>query len=214
MRKLAENLPNRNIILDDGPKKIKLTNPVITEAEAMEKKQKLLNGKIFGLFSPVNYQLLSVRKVYVPYELLIFSYEVNRKGKNADGNKKSFFYHSGKTGIVYDLNERHGFYIDLSEEEITWSKKDADSLDGEILLDACTREEVTENCLRTVRWKVLNRAYRNVSDISLVERQKFYRPACEMKFECREKEFIKYAYLDSYGLENEHVSGLRVRLQN
>lgn len=213
MKEPAESLPNLNSVLNDGSKKIKLTNSVTTEAEAMEKKQKLLNSKIFGLFSPVNYQLLSARKVYVPYELLIFSYEVNRKEKNTDGNKKSFFYRSGKIGIVYDLNERHAFHFDLSEE-IEWAIKDIDELDGEILPDICTREEIQESCLHTIRWKVLNRTYRNVSDISLTERHKFYRPACEMKFECREKEFIKYAYLDAYGSENEHISGLKVRLQS
>ena len=59
---------------------LKVTIPVITEDEAIGRKEKFLNAKLFGLFSPVKYEIKAVRKVYVPFELLIFSYEVNFGG--------------------------------------------------------------------------------------------------------------------------------------
>jgi hypothetical protein len=63
---------------------INVTESVRTDEEAIKKKMDLLNTKIFGLFSPVSYELKSKKKIYVPYELLVFSYEIHR------GKRKGF----------------------------------------------------------------------------------------------------------------------------
>lgn len=193
-------------------KNISITVPVIAEEDAVRQKEKLLNTKLFGLFSPVKYTTKSVKKVYVPFELLVFSYEINFGGRKREG-KKTFLNRSGQTGIVYNIKEDHAFHFDLIES-IDRINKSSESLNGEILADGCSSEEVLNNSLMTMKRKVLGRTYRNVSDLNVVSRERFYRPALEMIVEARGKEFVKYAYMDDYSSTNEHVSGLKTRLQN
>ena len=186
-----------------------VTEAVRTDEEAMQKKMKLLSKKLFGLFSPVTYKLISSRKVYVPYEYLVFSYEIHR-GKNKKV-KNSMMDRSGKVGIVFDLNEVHAFHYDLLDN-LYLNKASKSELNGQILTDNCSPEEVVNKSRETVQWKVLHRLFRDMGEVELLERKKFYRAAWELKLEANKREFVKFAYLDSYGSENEHVSGLKVRL--
>lgn len=190
---------------------LKVTIPVITEDEAIGRKEKLLNTKLFGLFSPVKYEIKAVRKVYVPFELLIFSYEVNFGGKPR--SPESVLHRDGQTAIVFNIKENHGFHFDLAEE-IRRKRLEKGSLDGDILKGGVSPDDILEDSMRIVKQKVLRRVYRNVTNLKIVKRERFYRPACEITAECRGREFIKYAYMDEYTSSNEHISGLRTRLQN
>lgn len=188
---------------------VMVTMPVCTDEEAVNKKMKLLQSKLFGLFSPVKYELKSKRKVYIPYELLIFSYEIHRGKKKIARN--GMFDRSGEVGIIFDQNEVHPFHFDLFDD-LNLRKANRTELKGDILEDNCTSREVGEKSKDFVQWKVLYRVFRDLGEVKMVERRKFYRPAWELEVEANKKEFIKYAYMDIYGSENEHVSGLKVRL--
>lgn len=187
-----------------------VTPSVKTDEEAVEAKMKSVQSKLFGIFSPVKYELIEKRKVYVPYEFLAFSYEIKR-GKMAFG-KEGQFDREGKVGIIFDLNEVHAFPFDMMESLVL--EKDTDlTAKGELLSDNCTPERAYTLSLETVRWKMLHRAFRDLGDVDLIKREKFYRSAWELKLSANNKEFIKYAYMDIYGVESEHVSGLKVRLE-
>lgn len=188
---------------------INVTESVRTDEEAIKKKMDLLNTKIFGLFSPVSYELKSKKKIYVPYELLVFSYEIHR-GKRKD-LKRGMFDREGQVGIIFDLNEVHPFHYDLYED-LEFKKYSLEKLDGDLLKDQCPTEGVEKQCREFVQWRVLQRVFRDLGQVDLVKRVKFYRPAWELLVEARNQEMIRYAYMDGYGSENEHVSGLKVRL--
>ena len=188
---------------------IMVTESVRTDEEAVEKKMKLLQTKIFGIFRLVSYNLISMRKVYIPYEQLVFSYEIHRGKKKITGN--GIFDRSGEVGIIFDLNEVHAFHFDLLEN-LNLNKIAVFELDGEILSDKCSYKEVEEKSKETVQWKVLHRLFRDLGEVKLTARKRFYRPAWELVVEANQKEFIKYAYMDLYGSENEHAGGLKARL--
>jgi hypothetical protein len=188
---------------------INVTESVRTDEEAIKKKMDLLNTKIFGLFSPVSYELKSKKKIYVPYELLVFSYEIHR-GKRKD-LKRGMFDREGQVGIIFDLNEVHPFHYDLYED-LEFKKYSLEKLDGDLLKDQCPTEDAEKQCREFVQWRVLQRVFRDLGQVDLVKRVKFYRPAWELLVEARNQEMIRYAYMDGYGSENEHVSGLKVRL--
>lgn len=192
-------ITNRDCIL--------ITEPVRTDKQAIDRKMKLVQTKLFGIFTPVTYELVSQRKVYIPYELHTYSYQI-RRGKD---DKKGFFDRSGEVGIVFDLNEVHAFHFDLLEQ-LAMKKMDKTFLDGDLLADGCSPDEAVRISTETVRWKILHRTFRDMGEVNLVKQTKFYRPAWELKVTANNREFYKYAYLDNYGSENEHVAGLRVRL--
>lgn len=188
---------------------IHVTESVGTDEEAVRKKMDLLNTKLFGLFSPVSYELKDKKKIYVPYELLVFSYEIHR-GKRKD-LKRGMFDREGQVGIIFDVNEVHPFHYDLYED-LKFKKCSLKNMDGDLLADQCPTEEVEKQCREFVQWRVLQRVFRDLGQVDLIKRVKFYRPAWELLVEARNQEMIRYAYMDGYGSENEHVSGLKVRL--
>lgn len=192
-----EKIIDRNILI---------TKPVRSDEEAIGKKMELLNTKLFGIFSPVTYNLMMRSKVYVPYELLVFSYEI-RRGK--DNQKKGLFYREGEVGIIFDMNEVHPFHFDLYDDLKLVKEK---HVEGVILSGHCTFEEAEIKSKEYVQWRVLQRAFKSSGSVELIKSIKFYRPAWEMHVEARGKKMIRYAYMDEYGPENEHVSGLKVRL--
>lgn len=186
-----------------------LTETKKTDQEAIDDKMKALSPKLFGLFNPMPYELINTRKVFIPCEFLIFSYRISRgKSKNHQPNKLD---QTGEIGIVFDVNEVHAFFFDLIEE-LKLIKKPVTSLDGVILPDQCSSQAVLEKSAETVRNKYLNRGLKQISELNLKSRRKFYRQAWELTVTAHGKEMQRYAYMDVYGSMNEHVSGLKVRL--
>ena len=189
-----------------------LTRHTKTDEEAISRKMKLIQPKLFGLFTPVKYELISKKKVYVPYIFFVFSYHL-RRGKKIDENlyRKSCFDKEGKIGIVFDLNEVHPFHFDLidSVDLIKTEKKD---IEGEIIPDQCDLKDAENQSMETIKWKLLRSVFHNFPSIEIESQLKFYRPAWELTVQSMGKSFKKYAYMDIYETENEHISGLKVRL--
>lgn len=185
-----------------------MTKNVLKDDEAIEKKMKLLNAKVFGLFSPVHYSLISKRKVFIPFEMLVFSYRIE-KGKNLQVS--SLRSREGEIGVIYDLNEEHAFHYDLYDN-LNLIQTSFDGLNEVVLPEKCTEEEVVSRCKDIVRWKMLSRVFKGIGTLTLVKRKKFYREAWELTTMCRGREYIRYAFKDNYSSQNEHVSGLKIRL--
>lgn len=90
-----------------------ITKNVFSDKEAIQRKMEMLNTKIFGLFSPVHYSLLRKKKVFIPFELLVFNYRIE-KSRNLKVN--SLRVREGEIGVIYDLNEEHAFHYDLFDK--------------------------------------------------------------------------------------------------
>ena len=184
-------------------KYIQATEEVRSKEEAIEQKMKFLQPKLFG-YPLVNYSLKGMRKVYIPYSLLVFHYVIDRK----IGLRRE-----GEMAVIFDLNEVHPFHYDLADGFNT-RKLRTENLDGDFLPINCTDEEAQEKSINTIQWKGLYRAYRSKGELTLLRSEKFYRPVWELDLDHKGRQFIRYAPLDTYGSSNEHLSGLKIRLEN
>ena len=191
---------------------IKILQRERTTEEAIAEKMKSLSPKLFGIFAPVVYELISWKTVLIPYYLLTYEYSM-REGFS----KKRFMNRSGEITVIFDANEVHGFHFDKAEyadfKTVCVNRK---SLLGEyeIIEMNCTEEDIEENCLDLIRYRYLQKISRGGSEIIFMEKEKFYRPAVEMTVMARGKVMERYAYLDKYTLSSEHISGLKVRLDS
>ena len=117
--------------------------------------------------------------------------------------------------MMYDANEKHGFYFDLSEREFLSLKKlhlPEVETRFEIFEDKIDREEREKKVRELIKYKYLRRIARVGAELTLVKTTRFYRPAMELIVNAKGKEMERYAYMDRFSLSSEHVSGLKVRL--
>lgn len=195
----------------NADKSLLITVPVMTKEQAIDAKMRLLNTKLFGIFTIVTYELKSSRKVYMPFDVLRYSYELNLTARKKGNKKGGLFHRDAEVGVVFNVAEDHAFHYDLNEE-IRMKTLDALEEGSEVIKGTVTDAEILERCKTYLTRKILGKAYKNARNIELEEKTRFYRPAYEIIVECRGREFVKYAYLDEYESTNEHISGLRPRL--
>lgn len=187
-----------------------VTPKISTPEEAIERRMKSLNYKLFGLFNPVPYVYKSSRPVNIPFELFTYSYVVRYGNKTNGGLGK--WDKKGNVTMVFDLHEPFAYHFDDKTDKLTLKTIGKDEIDDEFLPDQCTREEAERRCTDSVKTNILRRIYHRVGDIELISNIRFYRPALELVVEAGGKEFIKHVYLDSYEMGGEHLSGLRTRM--
>ncbi len=193
-------------------KQITFTTPnVFSDEEAVEFKMKQIHPKLFGLFCPVKYQVVSKEKVLVPYLFLVFDYRLMRSTKNRELGKTGMFDREGQIGVVFDMNEVHSFHFDLYDD-LKLKEKKTEDLKGRFVKANCTEREAVETALENVKWQYRRKVFHAMPEITLAKKVKFYREAWELKLDCRGKEYVKFAYRDNFAAKNEHISGLRVRL--
>ena len=65
-------------------KDVYVTSPYQTDQEAIDWKMKKIHPKLFGLWCPVKYDLKEKERVFIPYCLFVFDYELKR-GKKENG---------------------------------------------------------------------------------------------------------------------------------
>jgi len=159
----------------------------------------------------VNYERNGIRRVWVPYYYMTYDYEVIR---NVFFNKSKSFNRRGKLAVVYDVNEMHAFHYDLdAEDELPLVRKNIDSIEGSILPDKDI-EEIRANAERSVQRQILWKAYKMEGKLKPIKTVKFFREAWELDLKYKDRTFIKYAYLDKYGIHDEKARGLTARLEN
>ncbi|MCQ4638497.1 hypothetical protein NE619_17345 [Anaerovorax odorimutans] len=192
-------------------KKIFVTPNIQDDEEAIALKMKQIHPKLLGLFCPVKYELIAKEKVQLPYEFLVFHYKLVRSTKKQDLNKQGIFDREGDVAVVFDMNEVHAFHFDLFDD-LNLQAKDVSALQGRIIKANCSEKEVLEQSIECIKWQYLRKVFHAIPQLTLIQRKRFYREAWRLELMCRGKQYEKFAYRDRFGAENEHISGLRVRL--
>ncbi len=189
--------------------KIVKTQNVKEDSVALAVKMKQIHPKLFGLFCPFKYQLLKTENVLVPYLFMILDYETGRTDKL--GTKPRRLGKTGQIGVVYDMNEKHAFHFDLYEDLALQESRIA-SVKSKLLEPKCSEHEAVNESIECAKWQYLRRSLYSIPDVTLSSKRLFYREAIELTLECRGQTYTKYAYKDHFAAENEHISGLKVRL--
>lgn len=215
MKRLV-NTKNENIsealIGDPGKEMVLTTRSIYNKEDAIEAKMRSVEPKFFGI-KMINYRQKGMRKVWVPCYFMIYDFKVKR---NVFFNKSNVFDKEGRVGAVYDANEMHASHYDvLTDGDIPMIKRSLSTMDGDILLDGGDMKRIIEDTEYSIRRQILFKAYKTMdSELKRVKLVKFYREAWELEMTYKDRTFIKYAYLDDYGVQNERARGLNTRLDS
>ena len=170
----------------------------------------MLQPKLFGVnLGKLN--ICGMRKVWVPYSLYELSYYVDRSSMIS---RRKTFDKSGKLHFIYDHNEAHQFQFDMEEDDKLDLVKIPDFPgDREVLEKTKQPHEVKADLIEHSRERVLRRIYGVSSNVTLSQETAFYRAAVEIQIDYGKGINYRYAYLDDYGVSNEHMIGLRYRMK-
>lgn len=183
-----------------------VTSPYQTDQEAIDWKMKKIHPKLFGLWCPVKYELEKKEKVFIPYRLFVFDYELKRgKKENGPLDRK------GQIGAIYNMYEGHCLHFDLNDD-LGLCRRSLDSLPGKILKSNYSDDDVLEDTIETVKWRYLRKIFNTLPGVTLNKTVPFYREAWKLKLIARGEEYEKFAYLDVFGMQSENISGLKVRM--
>lgn len=187
-----------------------VTKSIHTKEDAIEAKMHQAEPKLLGI-KMVKYEHKNLRKVWIPCYFMIYDFNVKR---NVFFNKSEMFDKKGTVGVVFDANEMHASHYDvLTDGEIPMEQMPQSMMDGDILPDGGSLEQIIEAAEYSIRRQILFKAYKTMdSELNRVSLVKFYREAYELELGYKDRTYIKYAYLDDYGVQNERARGLNTRL--
>lgn len=186
------------------------TDIVRNREDAIEEKIKLLHGSIFG--KPiVKFEIDSMRDVWVPYCYLVYHYDL---GGNSLFNKKRSS-REGKVAVVFDLNETHPMQYDIYENgELKLIKKEACGA-RKIISAGISENEILKQTEQHIQMRIMKRFYGKQGDLKLISKKSFFRPAVELELIYRKENVNKrYVYLDEFGIQSEHILGLKYRVEH
>lgn len=194
----------------DSTKQQYVTAQTLDREEAVEKKLKLLRGNFFG--KPImKFQVGQVTDVWVPYCYLEYRFVVERSVLF----KKKGLEKSGEVGLVFDMNEMHPFQYDLYESGQLPLKKENLGKERTIIHSENTMADVKEKAEDHIQYKIMRKFYGAEGKLSLKKNMLFYRPAVELEIIYKEEnKNLRYAYLDEFSVDSEHVLGLKYRVDN
>lgn len=187
------------------------TKQVADRQEAIDSKLKLLRGSIFGR-PIVKFDIGTVRDVWVPYCYLEYDFHVERSVMF----KRRGLVKEGKVAVVLDVNEMHPFQYDIYESgELPLVKGSPDTENREMIKTENSFHDMDEKSREYIQFKIMKKFYGRNGELDLVVQKLFYRPAVEMEIIYKgENSNLRYAYLDEFAVENEHVLGLKYRVDN
>ena len=187
------------------------THQVLDREEAIESKLKLLRGSFFG--KPIQkFDIGTVRDVWVPYCYLQYHFYVERNIMF----KKKGLEKEGEVAVVFDMNEMHPFQYDYYEDgEIKLRKGKIDDGSRDIIKCTNSFHDVEKKAIDHIQFKIMKRFYGRDGELTLTKRKRFYRPAVELEIIYKvEHSNLRYAYLDEFAIESEHILGLKYRVDN
>ena len=191
-----------------------VTKSIYSKEDAIEYKMRSVEPKLLGI-KMVNYELKGMRKVWVPCYFMMYEFKAVR---NIFFAKSKALNREGIIAAVFDANEMHTSHYDvLTEGEIPLVKKSLSEMseDAVILNDKESLEKIKEQAEFSIKRQMLFKAYKTMeSELELIEMYKFYREAWEMEMGYKDRTYIKYAYLDDYGVANERARGLSTKLDS
>lgn len=189
-----------------------LHTEIVREREkAIEEKLKLLHGSIFG--KPIiKFEMSSMRDVWVPYCYLVYHYDI---GRNAYFMKKRSA-REGEVAIVFDLNEEHPMQYDIYENgDLKFLKSKSQEKGRTIINTNISGKEVMRQAEQHIQMKIMKRFYGKQGDLKLIGKKDFFRPAVELDIIYRGENVNKrYVYLDEFGIQSEHILGLKYRVEH
>ncbi|MCQ4637104.1 hypothetical protein NE619_10235 [Anaerovorax odorimutans] len=187
------------------------TEAVCSRNEAIESKLKLLRGSFFGR-PIVKFEVKNVTDVWVPYCYLEYDFAVER---NIMFRKKGLMK-TGKVGLVFDMNEMHPFQYDLYESgELPLKKGRVDGKQRKLLECSNSMHDVKAKAEEYLQFRVMKKFYGTEARLRLDKERPFFRPAVEIEVLYKGKNSnLRYAYLDEFAVESEHVLGLKYRVDN
>lgn len=187
------------------------TGIVRDRKEAIEEKVKLLHGSFFGR-PLVKFDVGLMRDVWIPYCYLVYQY---RLGGNAFFSKRRSA-REGKVAVVFDLNEVHPMQYDIYENgDLKFIKKKTADKERKIIPAGISKNETLEQAEQHIQMKVMKRFYGRQGDLKLINKQDFFRPAVELEIIYKGENVNKrYAYLDEFGIQSEHILGLKYRVEH
>lgn len=179
--------------------------------EAVESKLKLLRGNFFGR-PMVKFEVVNMSDVWVPYCYLEYDFSVERKILF----RQKGLMKTGAVGLVFDMNEMHPFQYDLYESGALPLKKGRlDQERRKILKSSNSLHDVKAKAEDYLQFRVMKKFYGTEAQLYLRKEQPFFRPAVEIEVLYKEKNRnFRYAYLDEFAVESEHVLGLKYRVDN
>jgi hypothetical protein len=189
------------------------TAEVLRQGEAVEQKIARLQCRVFGL-PTVRFEIDEVRKVFVPYRYYAYNFEIDR---GRLGKRLKHLEREGTLSLVFDCNEKHPFEFDPEGGgDILLEQRRAEGCGGVFLPEQCGREEAEEAVILCAQRKILQRIYMSSGILTLLRSRFFYRPAWQIaiRYKGGGARNLRYAYADAYSVENEHILGLKVRLDN
>lgn len=187
-----------------------VTAQALEREEAVEKKLKLLRGNFFG--KPImKFQIGRVTDVWVPYCYLEYHFVVERSILF----KKKGLEKSGEIGLVFDMNEMHPFQYDLYESGQLPLKKEILGKEKRVIRSENAMADVKKKAEDHIQYKIMRKFYGAEGKLALKKNLLFYRPAVELEIIYKEKnKNLRYAYLDEFSVDSEHVLGLKYRVDN
>ncbi|NBI63585.1 hypothetical protein D3Z38_11105 [Clostridiales bacterium] len=187
-----------------------VTVRTLEREEAVEKKLKLLRGSLFG--KPImKFQVGQVTDVWVPYCYLEYRFIVERSILF----KKKGLEKNGEVGLVFDMNEMHPFQYDLYESGQLPLKKESLGKEKKIIRSENAMDEVKAKAEDYIQYKIMRKFYGAEGKLALKRNVLFYRPAVELEIIYKgENKNQRYAYLDEFSVDSEHILGLKYRVDN
>lgn len=187
------------------------TRVAVDRQEAVDKKIRLLHGSFFGR-PIVKFELSQMKDVLVPYCYLVYHFQTER----GTLLRKNGVEKTGDVGVIFDLNECHPFQYDIYESgDIALVRNCKDSDKCTTLGRKASEKEMTEQSEGYIQDKIMKRFYGRPGQLKLKKKQYFFRPAVELEVTYRNGAVNKrYAYLDDFGIQNEHILGLKYRVEN
>lgn len=187
------------------------TDLVRNREEAIEEKVKLLHGSFFGR-PIVKFEIDSMRDVWVPYCYLVYHYDLN-------GNayfKKGRSSRQGEVAVVFDLNEAHPMQYDIYENgELKLVRKKVRGNERAVIDSELSGNDILEQAEQHIQMKIMKRFYGKRGDLKLISKKNFFRPAVELEIIYRGENVNKrYVYLDEFGIQSEHILGLKYRVEH
>lgn len=189
-----------------------LHTPITQSPEAaVDKKIKQLQGSILGR-PIVRLNVECMRDVWVPYCYLIYHFRAERHIIF----KKNGLEKTGEAGVVFDLNEAHPFQYDIYESGDPILTKNTSDKKQRIRMEAqIPTPELLKQAEEYIQDKIMKRFYGAEGELTLKKKQNFFRPAVELDILYRQKNKNKrYVYLDDFGVQSEHILGLKYRVEN
>lgn len=187
------------------------TKQVADRQEAIDSKLKLLRGSIFG--KPIiKFDIGAVRDVWVPYCYLEYDFHVERSVMF----KKKGLVKEGKVAVVLDVNEMHPFQYDIYKSgELPLIKGVPETGNREIIKTENSFHDMDEKSQEYIQFKIMRKFYGRNGKLDMAKCRFFYRPAVELEIIYKgENSNMRYAYLDEFAVESEHVLGLKYRVEN